>query len=382
MRPSKPLFEVHKAKVPNGKRYWYIVGRPQGKRVRAWFSSEKEASAEAKKRNKELTEYGMKALSLTASQRAQAEEALQILEPYGLTLVDAANAVVARLQAALKSITIKELVEQATEYYQAMFDRDEISARHIKHFLNVGKRMIAAFGEVRTSEMKPGRIEPWLLSLKNGEGQTLASATRNQIQRYVSLVFKYGVKIGVMTSNPLNGIEKAKSRKMKAVNILQPEQAETLLKNASPEIIPFFAIGLFAGLRVDEIKKLDWKYIDLEHRKIDLTWFPTKTLQPRWVPIHDNLKEILKPYVRTEGPVTPRSYQRLRKLREKAEKAAGLWPWPQNALRHSYISYRLALIEDVAKVALEAGHDPKTLAAWYRRPIRKEVAEKFWSILP
>jgi integrase len=169
---------------------------------------------------------------------------------------------------------------------------------------------------------------------------------------------------------------------MKAVNILQPEQAETLLKNASPEIIPFFAIGLFAGLRVDEIKKLDWKYIDLEHRKIDLTWFPTKTLQPRWVPIHDNLKEILKPYVRTEGPVTPRSYQRLRKLREKAEKAAGLWPWPQNALRHSYISYRLALIEDVAKVALEAGHDPKTLAAWYRRPIRKEVAEKFWSILP
>ena len=133
MRPSKPLFDVHKAKVPNGKRHWYIVGRPQGKRVRAWFSSEKEASAEAKKRNKELTDYGMKALSLTASQRAQAEEALQILEPYGLTLVDAANAVVARLQAALKSITIKELVEQATEYYQAMFDRDEISARHIKH---------------------------------------------------------------------------------------------------------------------------------------------------------------------------------------------------------------------------------------------------------
>jgi hypothetical protein len=60
-------------------------------RVRAWFSSEKEAIAEAKKRNKELTDYGMKALSLTASQRAQAEEALQILEPYGLTLIDAAN---------------------------------------------------------------------------------------------------------------------------------------------------------------------------------------------------------------------------------------------------------------------------------------------------
>ena len=39
----------------------------------------------------------------------------------------------------------------------------------------------------------------------------------------------------------------------------------------------------------------------------------------------------------------------------------GLWPLPQNALRHSYISYRLALIEDVAKVALEAGMTRKPL---------------------
>jgi hypothetical protein len=39
-------------------------------------------------------------------------------------------------------------------------------------------------------------------------------------------------------------------------------------------------------------------------------------------------------------------------------------------------------MEDVGKVALEAGHDAKTLAAFYRRPIRKEDAGKFWEVLP
>ena len=70
--------------------------------------------------------------------------------------------------------------------------------------------------------------------------------------------------------------------------------------------------------------KLDWKHINLESQKIDLTWFPTKTLQPRWAPISDNLKEILTPFSKTEGFVIPRSHQRLRKLREKAEKAVRL----------------------------------------------------------
>jgi integrase len=380
MRPKKRLFEVQKSSVPNGSKYWLIIGRPNGARIRAWFATEKEAKAEADKRNKELEDYGSKAYSLTASQRAQAEEAIHILEPWGLTLVDAANAVVARLQAASKSITVAELIERATEHHKSLLSQDQISTRHFETFVSAGRRLTAAFAEIRTSELPTARIESWLSNLKAENGKPLAVASRNQIQRYVFLIFKYGVKIGVLQKNPLEGIDKARSRKMKPINVLSPDQAEHLLKCASPEIIPFFSIGLFAGLRVDEIMKLDWKHIKLVQRKIDLTWFPTKTLQPRWAPIPDNLNEILQPYSKGEGSVIPRSHQRLRKLREKAYKAAGLWPWPQNALRHSYISYRLSLIEDVSKVSLEAGHDPKTLAEWYRRPILKADAEAYFKI--
>jgi hypothetical protein len=124
------------------------------------------------------------------------------------------------------------------------------------------------------------------------------------------------------------------------------------------------------------VRQEDWR-LSLQsvrgHRRFD--WFPTKTLQPRWAPISDNLAAWLNPYSRPSGSFIPiarngeNSEQRLRNLRERAEKEAELWPWRRNCLRHSYISYRLALTEDVSQVALEAGHDPKTLAAWYRRPI-------------
>ena len=61
---------------------------------------------------------------------------------------------------------------------------------------------------------------------------------------------------------------------MKPITVLTPDQAENLLRCASPKIIPFFAIGMFAGLRIDEIMR---KHINLVNRKIDLTWFTTKT---------------------------------------------------------------------------------------------------------
>ena len=35
--------------------------------------------------------------------------------------------------------------------------------------------------------------------------------------------------------------------------------------------------------------------------------------------------------------------------------------WKHNALRHSFISYRVAEIQDVAKVALEAGNSPSMI---------------------
>ena len=56
--------------------------------------------------------------------------------------------------------------------------------------------------------------------------------------------------------------------------------------------------------------------------------------------------------------------------------------WKKNALRHSYISYRLALMPDTARVALECGNSPNIIFKHYRELVAPEQAQEWFNILP
>lgn len=67
------------------------------------------------------------------------------------------------------------------------------------------------------------------------------------------------------------------------VPILTVEQADLLLRTADAEIIPYLAIGLFAGPRRSEIQRLDWQDIDFTAGLIDFSSEKTKTKVSRWL---------------------------------------------------------------------------------------------------
>jgi hypothetical protein len=52
-------------------------------------------------------------------------------------------------------------------------------------------------------------------------------------------------------------IEKA-SHVDKEVLVFTPEEITTLLNGAKRELVPALAIGAFAGVRSEELKRLDW----------------------------------------------------------------------------------------------------------------------------
>ena len=61
------------------------------------------------------------------------------------------------------------------------------------------------------------------------------------------------------------------------------------------------------------------------------------------------------------------------------------WPafaWKHNALRHSFISYRVADIQNVAQVALEAGNSPQMIFKHYRELVRPAEAKAWFAISP
>ena len=56
--------------------------------------------------------------------------------------------------------------------------------------------------------------------------------------------------------------------------------------------------------------------------------------------------------------------------------------WKHNALRHSFISYRVAQTQNVAQVALEAGNSPGMIFKHYRELVRQADGKKWFAIAP
>jgi len=89
------------------------------------------------------------------------------------------------------------------------------------------------------------------------------------------------------------------------IEIFTPQEIAQLLTYSRPEMVPFLAIGAFAGLRSAEIERLDWSEVHLADRFIEVKAAKAKTASRRIVPITENLAKWLASHAETEGRVVP-----------------------------------------------------------------------------
>ena len=161
------------------------------------------------------------------------------------------------------------------------------------------------------------------------------------------------------------------------VEIYTPDELKQILGVAPTLTIPFLVLGAFGGLRTAETMRMDWSEIDLERGRLVVCASKAKTAARRVVPISENLKAWLKPHAKAAGPVVLGSQGRLHSLLHGME-----FPLKRNALRHSYISYRLAVVQDTPKVALECGNSPQMIFKHYRELVAPEAAKAWFEIMP
>ena len=161
-------------------------------------------------------------------------------------------------------------------------------------------------------------------------------------------------------------------------SIFTPEQMETILHNAPPRLIPILAIEAFSGVRVAELRRLDWSAVDLDRRIIELRADQAKTASRRVVPITDNLAAWLAPLERKGKVVASKNLYVDMTALTRALKIE----WPRNVLRHSFISYRIASVKSADQVALEAGNSPSIIFRHYRELTTESEADKWFGILP
>ena len=198
--------------------------------------------------------------------------------------------------------------------------------------------------------------------------------------------------------------------------ILSPAQMRVIIDNAKPQFIPFIMFSAFAGIRHGELRPrngerkdpLRWSDIGIDTQTIKIRPETSKNGRARIIPIQPNLLAWLSdPKTREKlsssskivhiqgsamGPETSppicqsrKDPAKLHKLFSDEESARlgrvlGLPAWPTNCLRHSYCTYRMAVLRDPGRVSEEMGNGIADVRNHYDAVITEDFGREWWQI--
>jgi integrase len=185
----------------------------------------------------------------------------------------------------------------------------------------------------------------------------------------------------------LEGVQKYTKRKQGEISTYTADEMRRLIAAADERILPMIVIGGFAGLRHAEIARLEWQDIDMEEGFIEIKAENAKTDTRRIVPLKPNLKAFLLPLSKKSGKVVSlvnTTKQLLKTAADTGDVANEIkaLEWKHNALRHTYISARVAECADVPRVADEAGNSPQVIRTNYLKRMRPAAAAEWFAIQP
>jgi integrase len=177
--------------------------------------------------------------------------------------------------------------------------------------------------------------------------------------------------------------------------VLTHEEMKKLLETVAPEWRAWAVLGGFGGLRPEEIapaendkkaqkrglhcEEIDWKF-----GVIRLPGIVSKVGLPRLIPLNDALRAGLEWAGIKEGmngPVCLSNPSDAGETRRLGKEVFGDG-WPQDALRHSYGSFRNAVVRSLAQVAEEMGTSVVMMGRHYHNPKAEEEGAEWFALRP
>jgi integrase len=384
----------------------YFAGN---KRVRERFSDLESAKKQAQLVLVKLANGENEVLKLTAADRAIYVQALDLLKPLNTPL----NVAVADYISAIKKLPSDITLSMAANDYQKHHS-SEMSHRTVRQVVDemVEVKTKAGRSAVHVEDIK-SRLGKFADAFQMDIGQVtqakiqafidsldVSGRTKLNYLQHITSLFRFAIRRKYLPKDAVDellGIERPEAEDNE-IEIFSPQELEILMTAARPEMLPWLAIGAFAGLRHAELQRLDWSEVKMDQRCIEVPATKAKTASRRLAPMPDNLFAWLQPHADKTGRVTP--FENMAKqidwlvkdanvlLQQRAEETGqpvgkqSPIRWKRNGLRHSFVSYRLAAIKDAAQVALEAGNSPAMVFKHYRQLVTEKEAARWSGIVP
>ena len=383
---SRPVYRIYPSSEGGG-RYRYVVrGKLNGKFARKYFATKRDAETWAEIKNIEALNQGTEHAGFSTSLRMQAQAAAQLLEPHQISLIEAVRIALPILDARKKSIPIGAALEQfLTDYRLHGGPKTAVpSVSYLKYLRDMLAPFQKAFGDRIVADVGVPEIDEFLAGRK-GAG----AVTRQSYIRAISAFYSWCVHKGLRLENPLSRLRKKVP--LGEASILSVSDAERVMQAAQQDEVAFLALALFCGIRIAEFRKvvrdsrgderevsLDWKDVDLRAKQVFVSPDLDKNRHGRYVDIAANAVSWLDSVKQIAGPVMPTTW---RQRRAALELRSGV-NLPQNVLRHSFCSHRIALDQDYAKAAAMVGNSPAMLRKHYVRVLPKSVGQAYFKIRP
>jgi site-specific recombinase XerD len=267
-------------------------------------------------------------------------------------------------------------------------ETEGVGGRHLKdmkekyafYFRGSDKESIADFDRERILS---------IINANDARGNRPSASQRAKRRRYLNILFNDAVSQRWIKENPLDGI-KAPRKVASTKVIFTPAQVASLLwttQQIAPEMLASLAMKCFSGIRNEELFRIPWG--DVGSTIIVQAGF-SKTGRRRSITIPKVLAlwlGVCKKGKKDELVFSARPERENRAAAWYAEMktiahAAGISPWPQNALRHLFGSYHLALKKDEGLTSYEMGNSPGVVRSNYVDAVTDEECKEFWRLTP
>lgn len=278
------------------------------------------------------------------------------------------------LQKMEKTVSFQKAVDAALQ------ERADRRPRTIYDFRYITRRLMKrcpGLAARRVRHIQPYECSMWLK-------QEFQSAHQQRKARAIlSGVFSTAIRRGWCTQNPIAAVKQPRVIENQ-IPILTPNEISRLLVSARKykggSCLAAVGLMLYAGIRPNEVQRLQWKDIDFAHKAVCIMPRHSKTGGARRVSIHKPLLQILQMSQKTPiSRICPANWQQhWRALRQEAG-WIGNHTWPQDALRHTFASYHLQHFRSFSELQYELGHrDSSLLRSRYINMSGVDNTAAFW----
>lgn len=379
---------------PGGKLSWLVdLGRRlPGEPRRQRFSTEEEARQVADRYREQWRTSKLAAFTLPAGDREDALAALKLLAGTDTTLTAAARFFMEHNFPEGGERTVQEV---AGEFLTFKTSRQKRREKTLADYRGRLARFCATFGKRPIKDVTSSEIDAWISKDTKRE-----AITQEGDHRVLNTFFNYARgtrdRKGKHTAkpyrmdNPMDRVHRPEKVEKLPERCLTIEEATRLLDaahstNESHGLLPYTVLGLFCGVRTEELQKLTWKNVNVPQALVTVGAGIAKANFQRYVPIPENARFWLIAAgipgpEEVDTPITPIGfYNRWRDVRKEAKL---LKKWPANALRHSFGSYACdKFSEDETRKRM--GHrTQEILIKHYKTLVMPGQGERYFNLVP